>query len=83
MGLFRRKRETHEEQLLRDGKHHEWLTVEVLRSEEMRQVLKGMMPSPDPDQVAKIAIGPEKWGKWFGKPSNLSFPAPRQRMPKG
>src|ERR1051325_7523185 len=55
------------EQLLPDGKHHEWLTVEVLRSDEMRQVLKGMMPSPDPDLVAKIAIGPEKWGKWFGK----------------
>jgi HD superfamily phosphohydrolase len=60
-----------EEQLLLDGKHHEWLTVEVLRSEEMRQILKGMMPSPDPDQVAKIAIGPEKWGKWFGKATDF------------
>jgi HD superfamily phosphohydrolase len=61
-----------EEQLLPDGKHHEWLTVEVLRSEEMRQVLKSMMPSPDPDQVAKIAIGPEKWRKWFGKATDFS-----------
>jgi len=61
-----------EEQLLPDGKHHEWLTVEVLRSEEMRRVLKGMMPSPDPDLVAKIAIGPEKWGKWFGKATDFN-----------
>jgi uncharacterized protein len=60
-----------EEQLLPDGKHHEWLTVEVLRSDEMRQVLKDMMPSPDPDLVAKIAIGPEKWGKWFGKATDF------------
>jgi len=61
-----------EEQLLPDGKHHEWLTVEVLRSDEMRGILKGMMPSPDPDLVAKIAIGPEKWGKWFGKATDFS-----------
>jgi HD superfamily phosphohydrolase len=60
-----------EEQLLPDGKHHEWLTVEVLRSDEMRQVFKDMMPSPDPDLVAKIAIGPEKWGKWFGKATDF------------
>lgn len=60
-----------EEQLLPDGKHHEWLTVEVLRSGEMRDVLKQMMPAPDPDQVAKIAIGPEKWGKWFGKATDF------------
>jgi HD superfamily phosphohydrolase len=60
-----------EEQLLPDGKHHEWLTVEVLRSEEMRRILKKMMPPPDPDQVAKIAIGPEKWGKWFGKATDF------------
>jgi len=49
----------------------EWLTVEVLRSDEMRQVLKSMMPSPDPDLVARIAIGPEKWGKWFGKATDF------------
>ncbi len=60
-----------EEQLLPDGKHHEWLTVEVLRSDEMRDVLKRMMPSPACDQVAKIAIGPEKWGKWFGKATDF------------
>ncbi|HEX9982150.1 MAG TPA: HD domain-containing protein [Thermoanaerobaculia bacterium] len=61
-----------EEQLLPDGKHHEWLTVEVLRSEEMRAILQGMMPTPDPDRVARIAIGPEKWGKWFGKATDFS-----------
>jgi HD superfamily phosphohydrolase len=61
-----------EEQLLPDGKHHEWLTVEVLRSEEMRQVLKSMMPSPDPDLVAKIAIRPEIARKWFGKGTDFS-----------
>jgi uncharacterized protein len=30
------------------------------------------MPSPDPDQVAKIAIGPEKWGKWFGRATDFN-----------
>jgi len=43
----------------------------VLRSDEMRKVLNGMMPSPKPDQVAKIAIGPQKWGKWFGKATDF------------
>jgi len=60
-----------EEQLLPEGRHHEWFTVEVIRSPEMREVLKGMMPAPDPDQVAKIAIGPEKWAKWFGKATDF------------
>ena len=60
-----------EAQLLPDGKHHEWLTVAVLRSPQMRELFKRMMPSPDPDQVAMIAIGPEKWGKWFGKPTDF------------
>jgi HD superfamily phosphohydrolase len=60
-----------EELLLPNGKHHEWLTVEVLRSDEMRRVLKNMMPAPDPDLVARIAIGPEKWGKWFGKATDF------------
>jgi HD superfamily phosphohydrolase len=31
-----------------------------------------MMPSPDADLVARIAIGPEKWGKWFGKATDFS-----------
>src|SRR5437764_15218593 len=61
-----------EEQLLPDGKHHEWLTVEVLRSDEMRRVMRGMMPLQDPDLVAEIAIGPEKWGKWFGKATDFA-----------
>lgn len=60
-----------EEQLLEDGKHHEWLTVEVLRSDEMREVLKQMMPAPDVEKVARIAIGPEKWAKWFGKATDF------------
>jgi uncharacterized protein len=60
-----------EEQLLSGGKHHEWLTVEVLRSDEMHEILKKMKPSADPDDVSKIAIGAEKWGKWFGKASDF------------
>jgi len=60
-----------EEQLLPDGKRHEWLTVELIRSDEMRSVLKKMMPPPDPDQVSKIAIGPQKWAKWFGKATDF------------
>ncbi|HYM62047.1 MAG TPA: HD domain-containing protein [Thermoanaerobaculia bacterium] len=56
-----------EERLLPDGKHHEWMTVKILRSAEMQEIFKRMMAGPDPDQVARIAIGPEKWSKWFGK----------------
>jgi HD superfamily phosphohydrolase len=37
----------------------------------MREILKGMMPAPDPDQVAKIAIGAEKWAKWFGQATDF------------
>lgn len=61
-----------EEQLLSGGKHHEWLTVEVLRSDEMRDILKKMKPSADPDDVAKVAIGSQKWAKWFGNASDFS-----------
>lgn len=61
-----------EEQLLPDGKHHEWLTVEVLRSDEMREILGSMMPPVDVDKVARIAIGPEKWARWFGQTTDYS-----------
>lgn len=56
-----------EEQLLPEGKLHEWLTVQVLRSDEMREIFRKMTPQPDPDQIAKVAIGERKWTKWFGQ----------------
>lgn len=49
-----------EDELLPDGWDHERITYEILRSDEMRTVWEGMTHRPDPDQLAKIALGPRK-----------------------
>jgi len=49
-----------EDELLPDGWDHERMTCEILRSEEMRAVWGRMAHRPDPDQLAKIALGPRK-----------------------
>jgi HD superfamily phosphohydrolase len=49
------------EELLPDGYHHEQLSVDVIRSEEMRRIWDAMTPPLRPDDVAKVAVGPEKW----------------------
>lgn len=49
-----------EEQLLPGGWDHERITYEILRSPEMRAVWEGMTHRPDPDQLAKIALGPRQ-----------------------
>ena len=49
-----------EDQLLPGGWDHERITYEIVRSEEMRTVWEGMTHRPDPDQLAKIALGPRQ-----------------------
>lgn len=49
-----------EDDLLPDGWDHERITHEILRSDEMRELWAGMTHRPDPDQLAKIALGPRK-----------------------
>jgi HD superfamily phosphohydrolase len=49
-----------EDELLPEGYDHERMTFEILHSEEMCAVWRGMMHKPDPDAIAKIALGPRK-----------------------
>lgn len=50
-----------EHELLPEGRGHEHLTVELIRSEELRALLENMMPPVNPDFVAKVAVGPKQW----------------------
>lgn len=49
-----------EEDLLPDGWDHERLTWEIIHSEELEPVWNSMRPKPEPDDVAKLALGPRK-----------------------
>jgi HD superfamily phosphohydrolase len=49
------------EQLLPKDTHHENLSVEVIRSPQMQLLWSGMTPPLNPDHIAKIAVGVEKW----------------------
>jgi HD superfamily phosphohydrolase len=49
-----------EEDLLPDGWDHERLTWEIVHSEELAPVWNSMRPKPEPDDVAKLALGPRK-----------------------
>jgi uncharacterized protein len=49
-----------EDELLPDGWDHERITYEILRSDEMQAVWRSLRPQPDPDEIAKIALGPRK-----------------------
>ena len=51
------------EDLLPEGRHHEDLTVDLLRSDEMRQIWKSMKPPLDVEDLVKIAVGPKVVGK--------------------
>lgn len=50
-----------EEKLLPDGWDHEKLTVKLIRSDELAPVWDAS-PRLDPDEIAKLAVGPEKFG---------------------
>jgi HD superfamily phosphohydrolase len=49
-----------EAELLPDGWDHERLTFDILHCPEMREVWDGIPHRPDPDQIAKIALGPRQ-----------------------
>jgi uncharacterized protein len=55
-----------EDELLPEGYDHERMTYEILRSEEMREIWRSMPHKPDPDDIAKIALGPRKLEKLGG-----------------
>ena len=49
-----------EKELLPSGWNHERITAELIRGDEMKDVWRTMRPLLDPEDVAKIAVGPEK-----------------------
>lgn len=55
-----------EDELLPAGYDHERMTYEILRCEEMRAIWQSMPHRPDPDEIAKIALGPRKLEKLGG-----------------
>lgn len=61
-----------EDDLLPEGVDHERITYDLIRSDEMAGVWGQMRPSPKPDDVAKLALGPTKVEKLH---LDLSFDA--------
>jgi len=49
-----------ESELLPQGWDHERLTVEIIRSKEMRQIWDSMTPPLRKEDIAKLAVGPKK-----------------------
>ena len=49
-----------EHDLLPDGWDHERLTAQLILGDPMRQIWERMRPSPNPTDVAKVAVGPRK-----------------------
>lgn len=49
-----------EADLLPDGWHHERLTKEIILSDEMRQIWENRTPPLRPNDIVKLAIGPQK-----------------------
>ena len=67
-----------EEALLPDGDDHESLTRDIIHSDYLSTVWDDIRPKPEPDDVVKLALGPEKvensdWGSHSrrGRPSSL------------
>ena len=50
-----------EKELLPEGWFHERLTLEIIRNAEMRALWEAMTPPLRTDDIAKLAVGPEKW----------------------
>ena len=48
------------EHLLPDGWDHETISAELIQSGELAEIWSSMRPLLDPEDVAKIAVGPEK-----------------------
>ena len=50
-----------EKELLPDGFSHEDLTRDLILSEEMNEIWQGMTPQLRSEEIAKLALGPQKW----------------------
>lgn len=50
-----------EHELLAEGNSHETLTQKIVLESEIAEILGDLTPPIRPEQVAKIAIGPDKW----------------------
>jgi len=48
------------------------LTVELLRSPDVRTILLKLSPPLDADLIGKVAIGPDKWSRSFGRLDDFS-----------
>ncbi len=57
-----------EKDLLPDGWDHELLTIEIIRSEEMKNIWEGMTPPLRSEDIIKLAVGPKKFKDM--KPNN-------------
>ncbi len=49
-----------EKELLPDGWDHETITANLVQGDELCEIWQSMKPPLDPDDVAKISVGPEK-----------------------
>ena len=58
-----------EKELLPDGWNHERLTVEIIRTEEMRKIWKKMDPPLDIEHIVKLAVGEKELSKFEKKVS--------------
>ena len=54
------------EGLLPDGWNHERLTVEFIRSQEMRDIWQELTPPLGTDDIAKLAVGAKEGAKFIG-----------------
>ena len=53
------------EGLLPNGWNHERLTLEFIRSDEMRDIWEALTPPLRPDDIAKLAVGPKEGAKYI------------------
>jgi HD superfamily phosphohydrolase len=47
------------EELLPDNRHHEHLTIDFLRSDEMQEIWDSMIPPLNEEHLVKVAVGPK------------------------
>ena len=49
-----------EKDLLPSGYDHERITIDIVKSDQMLEIWDKMRPSPKPDDIIKLAVGPKK-----------------------
>ena len=57
-----------EKELLPEGRDHESITVDIIKSEEMEEIWDSVIPKLDSNYIAKISVGPktfkDKFSDW-------------------